>query len=197
MAPSRSRLFYGLCFVLAATSLAVIAWKAPALMGWGKPSPREPLTPEAIGTLLDRAFPVAEGRSLRLADSRADYLVVFLFTPGDCAACLPELRDLNRLAGERSDLGIFAVMSYSNFDEARQTRENFGVDLSILQDPQGEVLRTIAPPNTPWKLVVRRKERRVLFEVGRTITQDQRAAFLARVLQQVSEGTRRDGTAGG
>ena len=197
MAFRRTRLVYGLCVLLMAVSLAIIAWRAPRLFSPGTPDRRQPLTSAAVGTLLDRALPVDEGQSLRLGDSPADYLVLFLFTPGDCAACLPELRDLSRLAGERSDLAVAAVMSYSNFDEARQTRENFSVDIPIVQDPEGELLNTVDPPHTPWKLVVHRKDRRLLFEEGRTITTEERAAFLARVRQHLSEGSQRDGTAGG
>jgi len=196
MASGRTRLVYSLCFLLIALSLAVIAWKVPRLFNRGKPD-RQPLTSEAVGALLDRELPVDEGRSLRLADSKADYLVLFFFTPGDCAACLPEIRDLNRLASERSDLTVAAVMSYSNFDEARQTHENFSVDIPIVQDPEGELLHAIDPPHTPWKLVIHRKGRRLLFEEGRTITPEERAAFLTRVREYLSEGSRRDDTAGG
>lgn len=191
------RLVLALCILLMALSLAVIAWRLPRLLGQSGSSARKPLTPEVIGALLHRSFPVEEGRSLRLADSSADYLVLFLFTPGDCAACLQELRDLEHLAEEQRNLGVAAVMSYSNFDEARQTRENFDVDIPILQDPEGELLKSVQPLQTPWKLVIHREDRRLLFEDGRTVTNAERAAFVARVRQQVSEGSSRNGTHGG
>jgi len=191
------RLVLAFCILVIALSLAVIAWRLPRLLGPGGAGARKPLTSEVIGALLDRPLLVEEGRSLRLADSPADYLVLFLFTPEDCAACLPELRDLENLAEEQSNLGVVAVMSYSNFDEARQTRENFGVDIPILQDPEGELLTSVRPLQTPWKLVIRREDRRLLFEDGRTVTTAERAAFIARVRQQLSEDSSRNGTHGG
>ena len=188
------RLVFASCILLIGLSLAVIAWRLPRLLGQSGSSTRKPLTPEVIGALLNQSFPVEEGRSLRLAESSADYLVLFLFTPADCAACLPELRELENLAKEQSNLGVVAVMSYSNFDEARQTRENFGVDIPILQDPEGELLTSVSPLQTPWKLMIRREDRRLLFEDGRTVTTAERAAFLARVREQLSEDSGRNGT---
>jgi peroxiredoxin len=108
-------------------------------------------------------------------------LVVFLFTPADCAACLPELAALSRLDEERSDLGVVAVMSFSNVDEAEQTRESFGLEVPILQDPDGAVLAALRPPKTPWKLVVRQSDGKVLFEDPPTVAEEDRASFLERL----------------
>jgi peroxiredoxin len=195
--PLRLRLAYGLCVVLIAVSLAVIAWKLPRLRGRGVPEARQPMTPMQVGTLLSRPLLVSESRSMRLSDSKTDYLILFLFTPADCAACLPELKDLSRFDQERPDVEVVALMSFSNPDEARQTRENFGLEIPVLQDPYGELLDAVAPPKTPWKVVVRRKDRRVLFESFSSVSAADREAFLTRVRRLGTEAPGSDGNAGG
>lgn len=197
----RVRLAYALCIVLIVASVAVIAWKLPRFRGEEVPQARQPMGPEEVGALLSRPLLLSESQSMQLADGKADYLILFLFTPADCAACLPELRDLSRFDQTRSDVDVMAVMSFSSPDEARQTRENFGLEIPILQDPYGEVLEIADPPKTPWKIVVRRADRQVLFESPPNVSAADREAFLARVRQlgiQAREQAREsDGNAGG
>jgi len=195
--PLRLRLAYGLCFVLIAVSLAVIASKLPRLRAKRAPEARQPMTPAQVGTLLLRPLLVSESRSLRLSDSKSAYLVLFLFTPADCAACLPELKGLSRFDQERPDVEVVAIMGFSNPDEARQTRENFGLEIPVLQDPYGELLDAVAPPKTPWKVVVRRADRRVLFESPSSVSAADRDAFLTRVRRLGTEARGADGHTGG
>jgi peroxiredoxin len=195
--PLRLRLAYGLCIVVIGVSLSVIAWKLPRLRQKEGPEARQPMTPAQVSDLFSRSLPVSEGRFMRLADSQTEYLILFLFTPGDCAACLPELEDLSRFGQERPDVEVVALMSFSNPDEARQTRENFRLEIPVLQDPSGELLEVISPPKTPWKVVVRRADHRVLFESPRSVSAAERDAFLARVRRLGAEAQGVDGGIGG
>lgn len=178
------RTAYVLCALLIVGSLVFIGWRLVQLRAasGGRAVPRE-----AVSMVLSRSLPVDESHSLRLLDSQAEYVVVFLFTPADCAACLPELGGLNELAKERKDIEVIGVIGFSNPAEARQTRENFALDLPIVQDPDGELLKAINPPRTPWKMVIRRADQRVLFESPPAIEGADREAFLAK-LRSLSQG---------
>lgn len=181
--PLRFRLAYAACILLIVASVAVIGWRLPRLLKAGSSQARQPLDAERIGTLLSRPLLVSESQSMELSEGEAEHLIVFLFTPADCAACLPELKGLSQLDQERHDIEVAAVMSFSSPDEARQTRENFGLAIPILQDPYGEILELVDPPKTPWKIVVRRADRRVLLESPPSVSAAEREAFLARVRQ--------------
>ncbi len=181
--PSRIRLAYAFCILLIVASVAVIGWRLPRLLKAGSPQARQPLDAEQIGALLSRPLLVSESQSMELSEGESEHLILFLFTPADCAACLPELKGLSQLDQERHDIEVAAVMSFSSPDEARQTRENFGLAIPILQDPHGEILEIVDPPKTPWKIVVRRADRRVLFESPPSVSAAEREAFLARIRQ--------------
>lgn len=179
--PLRVRLAYAACILLIAASVAVVGWRLPRLLKAGPPRERQPLDAEQIGTLLSRPLLVSESQSMELSKGKAEYLILFLFTPADCAACLPELKGLSQLDQERDDVDVAAVMSFSSPDEARQTRENFGLEIPILQDPYGEILELVDPPKTPWKVVVRRADRRVLLESPPSVSAAEREAFIVRI----------------
>ncbi len=154
---------YLVCGVLIAASAAVIAWRLrPGEKGGDEP--RVAAEPEAVRDLLARVFHTDTGTALRLDQVKADYLVLYLFTPLDCAACLPELAALDEFAAQRPEFRVVAIMGYSNRDEARQTRDNFDLDIPILQDPQGEAMRALAPPKTPWKIVLAMPEGGVVLQ---------------------------------
>jgi len=177
--PRSLRLYYGACFVLVAASLGVLGWRLLPVRAAATQGLR--IDETALRQVLSRPMPSSSGGSLRAAELAADHVVLFLFTPADCAAALPELRALNRLDEERADLGVVAVMSFSNVEEAAQTRESFGLTMPILQDPDGAVLAALHPPRTPWKVVVRRQDGKVLFEDPPNIAAAARSAFLERL----------------
>lgn len=178
----RLRVYYWLCYAVTAGALAVIGWRLLTvhLPAW-RGGPELLINEAMFQRVLNRPLQDQAGTWHRLGEAGVDYLVVFLFTPADCAACLPELRGLARLDAARPDLGLALVMSFSNQDEARQTRESFGLKVPILQDPDGEVLEALAPPKTPWKIVVRLRDRKILFENPPNVGEAARAAFLARL----------------
>lgn len=188
--PVRVRLVYGVCLVFIVASLAVIAWRVLRLRSGGLGA--RVVSQEAVSALLSQPLPINENRTLRLSDSRADYLVVFLFTPSDCAACLPELHDLSRLVREKKNLDAVAVMGFSNPAEALQTKENFDLEIPIVQDANGELIKAIDPPRTPWKLVIRRMDQKLLFESPPTVGEKERWEFLDK-LRRLSKGTERAG----
>jgi hypothetical protein len=184
--PILFRLGYALSFIVIAAALAVIGWRLYASRSGT--SGERVISREAVATLLSRPLLIDESHTLRLGDSRAEYLVVFLFTPADCAACLPELSGLSRLAQERKDLEVVAVMGFSNPSEALQTKQSFGLEIPIVQDPYGELIEAVAPPRTPWKLVIRRADQRVLFESPPAVEADAQRAFISR-LRQLRKGS--------
>lgn len=147
------------CALLLVASTAVLVWRLS-----GRPEERRTPGARTVRALLERSWATDAGQRLILGRLDAPYLVLYLFTPQDCAACLDELAALGRFAGDRRALAVVAVMAFSNVDEARQTRRNFDLSIPILQDPDGEFVEAVAPPQKPWKVVVDRAAGEVLFE---------------------------------
>lgn len=185
--PLLLRLAYALCILLIIAASVAIVWRLSQGRR-GEPE-TEGVSREGVASLMTNNLSVDETHSLRLADLEAEFVVVFLFSPADCAACLPELTDLDRLARERKDLAVVAVMGFSNPSEAKQTHENFGLNLPIVQDADGALIQALKPPRTPWKLLIRRSDQRVLLESPPTVSQDERQAFVAELRRVLGKGS--------
>ena len=93
------------------------------------------------------------------------------------------MTDLNRIAGFRSDMQVFAILAFGNTDEARQTQRNFGFSYPVLQDETGYLQREFHLPETPWKIVIDRRERRIVYQDPPGFTPAEREAFTARMNQ--------------
>lgn len=172
-------LIYAACGLLTGLSLAVI------LTNWRDRSVRQQsssgLGAATARDLLAVDFRTERGERLRLGAVPADYLVLYLFTPQDCAACLPELSELSQFGRRQRDIRVFGIMGFSNSDEALQTRANFGLGFPILQDPEGKVLAAIAPPKTPWKVVLALPRGDVVLEEPSAADPTKAQAFLQRL----------------
>lgn len=137
----------------------------------------------AFSKALSEPMQESNGRPVVLHEVPRRYLVLFVFTVGDCASCLNELAELNRLSELRTDVQVFGILAFGNSDEARQTQQNFGVGYPVLDDPAGRLLREFGISETPWKLVLDSQEGRVAYQDPPSFTAAQRDAFVARVVQ--------------
>lgn len=176
-APGTIVLVASLAVVLACTALlfwqvtdlrATVAAQAPGPDG------------RAVAALLERPLR-AESGPVVLAAEPARRIVLFVFTPADCSACLEELPVLEEIQKSHEDIRVFALLSHSNRDEARQLREAFGLSYPILQDPDGSVLDSLDLPKTPWKIVVNPRSRAIVYEEPPSVTAVEREAFASRV----------------
>lgn len=151
------------CGALIAISAAVVFWRLTAGAEWRSHSRRQP-SQQTMRAVLARSWPTEADEVLSPGSLDSKYLVLYLFTPQDCAACLFELTGLSRFSRENPEFRIVPIMGFSNTDEARQTRANLGLDIPILQDREGELVRKLAPPKMPWKIVVETATGKVLLE---------------------------------
>jgi peroxiredoxin len=178
---------YTACIAILAVCLAGLAWKVTALRsaagprGYGSDQ-------AAVGALLQAPLSTADGRTVRLADLPQKHLLLFIFSPSDCPACLDELVEVARVATERPNLAVFALMAHASVEEAVQTRASFGFGPQILLDRRASVVRSLSLPRTPWKLVIDRETRQVLFEDPPSMTPVERQAFLERMLRMERPG---------
>ncbi|HEX5757665.1 MAG TPA: hypothetical protein VF121_00580 [Thermoanaerobaculia bacterium] len=151
------------CAALIAISTGVVLWRLAAGPE-SRTHTRQQPDQRTMRAVLTRSWATDSGEMVRPESFDSKYLVLYLFTPQDCAACLFELAGLSRFSPEHPDFRVVPVMGFSNADEARQTRANLGLDIPILQDPQGELVRALAPPKMPWKIVVETATGKVLLE---------------------------------
>ncbi len=175
---SSNSTLYLVCALLLLLSNGVLAWRVWTLQASLAASVKG-VDPRGVLELLDTPLSADDGRQVRLAEDSHALVVLFAFTPDDCGPCLSELSELNALS--RQDAAAFALMSYASPDEARQTRVNFNIDYPILLDPEGGLLTVLKPPKTPWKIVIDRRNRRILYEDPPSVTDAEREAFLARL----------------
>lgn len=151
------------CLVLIAISAAVIVWRLTA-GAESRSHARQQPDQETMRAVLARSWATESGEQVSPGSLTSKYLVLYLFTPQDCSACLFELAGLRRFSREHPGFRIVPIMGFSNADEARQTRANLGLDIPILQDRQGELVKELAPPKMPWKIVVETATGKVLLE---------------------------------
>lgn len=176
---SRRRYGYQITtFVLLGCS-AILLWKMYQLRSEAELRPVG-ANGVALRTLLDRPIRTSDGEWVKLSEVTSRYAVLFAFTAADCAACLPELTELNRAAQIREDLRVYGLMSYSSLEEMEQTRRNFGILYPLLQDAEGKLLQSLEVPRTPWKLVIDLLKR-IVYQDLPTLTPVEREAFLLRL----------------
>jgi hypothetical protein len=163
------------------SAAVVLAWKVRVLSSEISHLPPS-VDPCALVALLNTALPSGDGAEIRLGEIRTRYLVLYIFTLQDCFGCLPELTDLNQLE-RRPDTRVFGLLAFASSDEAQQTRRNFGLKFPVLLDTDGHLLRGLRVPKTPWKLVIRLSDKRIIYEDPPSVGLRERGAFLDRVEQ--------------
>lgn len=176
---SRPGMVAAACVLALVGALSLALWKVVDLRG--ELARRAPgIGYGAVHAVLEAEIDDSEGRRMRMADGDWEHLVLFVFTPYDCPGCLDELADLEALRTSVPSLGVYAILAHGSPDEARQTRDNFGLEFPVIPDPEGSWLGRLAPPETPWKVVVRRDEG-IVFEDPKSTTPSERRAFSERV----------------
>lgn len=174
-----SSLLYPACIVLLLLSNGFLLWRqshAPVAAAGERG-----VDTAAVLSLLQEPLPDKEGETVYLAGTPARYLVLYVFTPGDCATCLEELTELNRVAHGGGHFAVYGLMSYASADEMRQTQKTFNVSYPLLQDAKGRALESIKAPKTPWKVVINLDQNRVVYEDMPSVTAAEREAFISRL----------------
>lgn len=138
---------------------------------------------ESLSRLLETPVPDCRGDSHRLVESEARHLLLFLFSPYDCPICHEELLELQGLQDQIPDLEVYGIMSAGSREDGCQTERNFGLGFPILVDPESTLVDALAPPETPWKVLLRRDASRtyILFEDPKSSIPAEREAFRFRV----------------
>lgn len=169
---------YPACIVLLLLSNGLLLWRqshvSPSSNGRG-------VDTTAVKQLMGKPFFDAEGRKYYFEGTPEKYIVLFVFTSGDCSSCLEELSELNRVAHGNGSFAVYGLMSYASPDEMKQTQKNFNLSFPLLQDPRGEVLETLKLPKTPWKIVVNVERDQVVYEDMPSVTSAEREAFISRL----------------
>ncbi len=123
------------------------------------------------------------GQRIKPAALAERYLLLFVTTPLDCAPCRDELSTLESIGEFRPDIAVVALASRSSRQEIEQTKRSYGLTFPFLEDPSGELLDSLRLPATPWKIVFDLTTDRILMEDPRSITDDEKRAFLTRLSQ--------------
>ena len=167
-------------YLVLLASIALLVWRVLDLRH--ELQSRAPgVSYQAIENLLHSRIEDSDGEVRRLAEEPKEYLLFFLLSPYDCPICQDELIDLQALHEEIPNLAILAILGHSDPNEARQTRQNYGLLFPVIPDPSGAIIEALAPPETPWKVLVSRRAERILFEDYQSSTPAERKAFAHRV----------------
>jgi peroxiredoxin len=169
-----------ICIALLLLSNGFLLWKYTQARNAPRRNPRG-ADSEAVARLMTQPMQNVNGERFVLSDVKARFLVLFVFTPGDCTVCLQELEQLNSIQPGSSVFQVVSMMSHSSLDEIRQTQQNFGVNFPMLADPDGKMLDSLRLPKTPWKIVVDVKRKMIVYEDLPSITKSEREAFLSRL----------------
>jgi peroxiredoxin len=168
------------CLILMVSSEIVLLTQYWKLRQWvAADSPG--CNPLVVQRVANHTMQASDGTNIVLSRSKSSYLVIFLFTPNDCPPCLSELGDLEAVQRARPDVSVFALMSYSDANEAQQARINFGVSFPILIDKDGKTLASLDPPHTPWTIVYDLHNRRIAFEQPQVTSPEERRVLQLRL----------------
>jgi|GEM_PF-2270032 len=140
--------------------------------------------PRALDKVLELPLKGCDGRVLSVGTDARDSLLLYVFTPYDCPICQQELLDVETLAEEREDVGVYALMGKADTDASCQTERNFGLTFPVLVDPERKLADILAAPDTPWKILMKRDASgrfRIVWEDPKSSTPDERRAFAYRV----------------
>ncbi len=166
-----------------ALAVGVLAWEVHELR-WELGTQVPSIGPRGIQEVLEEPLEGCDGKLQHVGNDARDFLLLYVFTPYDCPICQQELLDIETLAEERKDVGVYALMAMANRDEICQTAKNFGLTFPVLFDPKGGLASKLRAPDTPWKVLMKRDGNaglRIVFEDPKSSTPDERRAFAYRV----------------
>lgn len=145
---------------LAICAVALVG--AVLLLGWRLQTARRRLSLEPPGV-----NPIALQQALG-ANTRDRYDLVVIFTPEDCTACLPGLQEARSMPQYLPNWGVVGIMGYANSAEVRQAQSALDLGFPVVADPAGSLLRHLAPPTTPWRVLLDRQTGRILWQAPAT-----------------------------
>lgn len=144
-------------------------------------------SPKGLIRLLENKRPWrdAYGKNYFLNQPTAKYLLIFVFQPTDCPACLEDLAVLNELRSRTApdQLRIVAIASNTNASEIRKLIEVYGLEFPVLLDDASAAKSLLGLHETPWKILVLSGDRRIIFDMGPSLVDVERQFFLMRVLR--------------
>jgi peroxiredoxin len=169
-----------ICIALLLLSNGFLLWKY--LQGRNVPT-RNPRGADdaAVTRLMSQPLQSVNGETFILSNVKSRFIVLYVFTIGDCTLCLQELAQLNAIEPGSTEFQVFSLMSHSNADEMRQTQQNFELNFPVLADPDGKLMDSLRLPKTPWKIVVDVKRKMIVYEDLPSLTKAEREAFLSRL----------------
>lgn len=115
------------------------------------------VNPKALGHVLARPQILKHLGGARFA-------LIVLFTPHDCSICLPELSDLNGIHAAVPAAAVVGIMSDADLAGIADARDQLQLHFPVVDDAGGAILRQLAPPTTPWRVLVDRSTGRIMWE---------------------------------
>ena len=178
--PRLSAAISPICIALLLLSNSFLLWKYWQARNIPSRNPRG-ADDSAVARLMTLPLQSVTGETFILSNVNSRFIVLFVFTVGDCTLCLQELTQLNAIKPDSTDFQVFSLMSHSSSDEMRQTQQNFELNFPILADPDGKLVGSLRLPKTPWKIVVDVKRKMIVYEDLPSTTKAEREAFFSRL----------------
>lgn len=143
-------------------------------------------SPKGVSELLERSrsWKSTHGTN-RSVQTDSRYVLLFIFEPTDCSLCLEDLSALNALQTQipPQRLQIIGVASHTFTEELRKLADAYGVSFPLLLDESSSARRLLRLAETPWKILVDLKDRRIIFDMGPSFWEVERQFFSMRVIQ--------------
>lgn len=120
-------------------------------------------------------------------EMRARFLLLFIFEPTDCSACLEDLSALVELRRQvpPQQLEILGIASNTSLQELRDLVDAYGVRFPVLLDEASMAKGVLGLKETPWKILCDRADRRIIFDMGPSRSEVERRFFVMSILRSI------------
>jgi peroxiredoxin len=146
-------------------------------------------SPKRVFDLLERSrsWKDVHGASSFGDESRPRYVLLLIFEPTDCSPCLEDLSVLNELHRQVSPehVKIIGIASHTHLQELRKMIDAYGVTFPVLIDETSIAKALLGLAETPWKILVDLESRRIIFDMGPSLSEVERHFFLMRIMRLV------------
>jgi len=114
-------------------------------------------------------------------------MLLFVFEPTDCSPCLEDLAALNELHGRipPQQLQIVGIASNTSLSELRRLVDAYGVRFPVLLDEASTATGLLGLKETPWKILLDLSDRRIIFDMGPSLSEVERQFFTMSVLRSI------------
>jgi hypothetical protein len=133
--------------------------------------------------ILRQSFHTLQGHTYRLADAVDPHLLIFIFRPTDCSACLEELR---LYTTRQTNLSVYGIALDTNETELRQFLPSAPIPFPVVLDWTGWLSRRFPDKSTPSKLLIHRETGRLLLTDAPNPYASDQQRFLEQVKRAVS-----------